>query len=224
MTNPQTQNLLLLDVDGTLIDSFPGIVQSFLHALDDVSWPAPPDEVIGRIAGPPMEETLRSLGMDAELVPVAFHRYLHHYGQSGWRNARAYPGAVDFLTWAHEEGIVVATATSKGEGFARTALTEFGLIGGIDVLAAAQENGPRRTKRQVLDYAREQLTEKGVWGGPMALVGDRIHDVDGALYAGATAIAATWGYGFCEEWAEADYQAANFDEVKEILRARVFHL
>ena len=61
---------LLLDVDGTLIDSFPGIRAGFIHALDAVGWEHPDDEFIARIPGPPMEETLTSVGMDLSLIHI----------------------------------------------------------------------------------------------------------------------------------------------------------
>ena len=221
-SHTQPCQVLLVDVDGTLIDSFPGIRACFVQALFDVGWPVPDEEFIAGIAGPPMEETLRSLGMPEGLVPTALQTYLRHYGESGWNNAHPFDGAAEFLQWAHSEGIFISTATSKGEGFARQALTEFGLIEEIDFLAAAEENGARRTKRAVLDYAMAHLPTADSY--QMALLGDRIHDIDGARYSGATAIAATWGYGTSEEWDQADFQAKDFYEAKEILRARVFHL
>ncbi|WIM72158.1 HAD hydrolase-like protein [Corynebacterium suedekumii] len=84
-------SILLLDVDGTLIDSFPGIRAGFLHTLDTLGWKYPSEEFIARIPGPPMEVTLRSLGMSEEQAQEGLGIYLDYTADGGWADATALP-------------------------------------------------------------------------------------------------------------------------------------
>ena len=76
---------VLLDLDGTLIDSYPGILASCLAALRALGHE--PDETldIRKIIGPPLEDmmqvVLQSYGDDRVAEAVAAYR--SHYGESG---------------------------------------------------------------------------------------------------------------------------------------------
>lgn len=208
------QTTLLLDVDGTLIDSFPGIRDGFLHALDSVGWPHPNAEFTARIPGPPMEESLASLGMEAATVEKALAAYMDFTRHGGWKRAQAFPGIADLLKEWKDQGLRLVTATSKGEGFARAVLEQEGLIDCIDFLGAAQENGPRRTKTDVIAHV---LAHVAIPSGTALMVGDRLHDTHGAAAFGIPTVAVTWGYGTQAEWDHADYIAHTPQDLRDIV-------
>ncbi|AGF72999.1 HAD-IA family hydrolase [Corynebacterium halotolerans] len=209
-------SIIFLDVDGTLIDSFPGIRAGFLHALDSIGWPHPDEETIARIPGPPMEVTLRSLGMSEEQADDAFAAYLDHTHRGGWADATAFPGMLDLLRTWKEQGHTLCTATSKGEAFARRILEREGMIDHLDFLGAAQENGPRRAKKDVIDHVLEQTGLSGR-SSDILMVGDRSHDIEGAAHFGIDTVAVTWGYGTPEEWAAARFTAHDPEELEGIV-------
>lgn len=208
---------LLLDVDGTLIDSFPGIRDCFLHALKHVGWPAPPEEEVARIPGPPMEQTLRGLGMPEEMVKEAFSAYMAEYDRSGWQNSEPFPELRELLTGWRELDIRICTATSKGESFARRTLTEYGMLEHLDFLGAAQEGGPRRTKAAVIAHVLDSLELRGQ-ESEMLMVGDRSHDIEGAAEFGIDTVAVVWGYGTPEEWETAKFTAQDPAQLDRIVR------
>jgi len=84
---------VLLDLDGTLIDSHPGILASCLAALRALGHE--PDETldIRRTIGPPLEDMmqilLQSYGDDR--VGEAVAAYRQHYGESGLLGSVPYP-------------------------------------------------------------------------------------------------------------------------------------
>ena len=205
---------LLLDVDGTLIDSFPGIRAGFLHALDAVGWERPSEEFIARIPGPPMEETLASLGMDDTTREQAFAAYMDFTRAGGWQRAEAFPGMRDLLESWKDEGLQVVTATSKGEGFARAILEREGMLEFIDFLGAAQEDGPRRRKADVIAHVLDNVDV-----GRGLMIGDRLHDIEGAAQFGLSTVAVTWGYGTPEEWDQAWATARTPAELADIVAA-----
>lgn len=209
-------NILLVDVDGTLIDSFPGIRASFLHALQQTGWPVPPEERIRAIAGPPMIETLRDLGMPEPQAQLALAHYLDYYGHTGWKMSSPFPGMHEFLSWARSAGFLLCTATSKGEFFAEQALRHHGFWEFFDFMGAAQEDGPRRSKAAVIAHVLDSMQLRGK-EQTILMVGDRIHDIDGAGEFGIETVAVAWGYGTTEERNAARYEAATPAQLENIV-------
>ncbi|MCQ4628291.1 HAD-IA family hydrolase [Corynebacterium sp. CCUG 65737] len=206
---------LLLDVDGTLIDSFPGIRDGFLHALDTVGVDHPSNDFIARIPGPPMEETLRSLGLSSAQLHEAFDAYMSFTRAGGWERATVFDGIGDLLAGWRADGFRLVTATSKGEGFARAILEREGLLDYFDFLGAAQENGPRRAKADVIAHVLDKVS---IPSGTGLMIGDRAHDIEGAATFGIPTAAVAWGYGTSSEWEQADFLAHTPAELDTIVR------
>lgn len=204
---------LLFDVDGTLIDSFPGIRHGFLLGLKDVGWDVPDEGFIRRIPGPPMPETMRSLGMSAAQVDQAMRAYSDYMSGEGWQRFEVYPGMADLVQRLHRDGFEVVTATSKSERFARAALERAGILEHIDFLGAASNDGVRAKKADVIRYVLDNVAPKQ----PL-MIGDRTHDYTGAAAHNIPSVAVTWGYGASAEWDLADYVARDADELERIIR------
>lgn len=204
---------LLLDVDGTLIDSYPGIREGFLRGLDAVGWQRPDEEFIRRIPGPPMVETMASLGMGPEVIERAMEAYSAYMSGGGWRQFRVFHGIPGLLAVWREAGYELATATSKSERFTRLALERAGLLEAIDFLGAAQDNGPRRRKVDVIAHVLESVRPEK----PL-MIGDRHHDFAGAAHFGIPSVAVAWGYADPEEYNHATYLAHTPQELEDIVR------
>ena len=212
-----TGRTLLIDVDGTLVDSYPGIRSSFLHALEDNDIEPPSEEQLRLIAGPPMVDTLRGLGLDEATCAAALASYREHYDGGGWLQAQPFEGAEDLLRSWKAAGFTLVTATSKSETSAKRLLRHFGLDGYFDAFATASDDGSRRAKAEVVAQALSLLGADATSvedGGPterpdMLLIGDRIHDVEGAHAYGIRAALVDWGYGNRTEHKKADYSVAD---------------
>lgn len=204
---------LLFDVDGTLIYSFPGIRHGFLVGLEAVGWDVPDEEFIRRIPGPPMPETMRSLGMSAETVERAMRAYSDYMSGEGWQRFEVYPGMDSLVARLAGEGYRVCTATLKSERFARAALERAGMLQHIDFLGAASNDGTRAKKADVIRHVLDTVAPER----PL-MVGDRLHDFEGAAAFDIPSVAMTWGYGADQEWELANYVAHDADELERIIR------
>lgn len=118
MTTP-SKKTLLFDLDGTLVDSFPGIRTSFLHTLHEKNWEIPSEERISQVPGPPMEWTFQDLGMTPEQAQDALQTYLEHYGQVGWDLSEAFPGMRDLLIRLKYEVSVCAPPPPRASSLRR---------------------------------------------------------------------------------------------------------
>jgi len=193
--------VVLLDLDGTLTDSAPGITGSLRSALTDAGLPVPDDATLRRFVGPPLPQMLAAHGVPADRLDELVARYRAHFTAGGMFDNAVFPGIVDALDALRGAGAVLAVATSKPEVYARQIVEHFGLDAhlthGVDgVFGADADQGPRSGKAEVVAHALASLRARGVDVGPTTtvMVGDREHDVLGAGRHGLPTVGVSWGY------------------------------
>jgi phosphoglycolate phosphatase len=206
---------VLFDLDGTIVDSAPGITATLAHTFRQLGLPVPARRELLRWVGPPLLDSFRDLaGFDAELSQRALDIYREEYLAVGAYDAALYPGVAEALHAIHSAGIPLSLATSKPEVPARAILTHFGLLGPFDELTGASDDEVRSAKKDVVEEAMRRLEVGGADLRSTVLVGDRHHDVEGAAHHGVPTIFVTWGYGTPAEAAGA---AAVVDTPAELL-------
>ncbi|MGC4934892.1 HAD hydrolase-like protein [Gordonia sp. DT30] len=214
--------VLLVDLDGTITDSFTGIANSFRHALAAVGAPPAPDDVIAGIAGPPMIDTLRQLGLDEATAAAAMRAYRARYTDVGWLENSVFDGMNTVLADLDATGRTLAVATSKNESTARAILQHFGLAEHFRVIAGASDDGTRRHKPDVIAHALAQLgisldpsTHRPL--RPAVMIGDRSHDVEGAARFAIPTILVGWGYALPGERDAASWGVDSIADLREVL-------
>lgn len=189
--------LVLLDLDGTLTDSAPGIVASVRHAFAALGLPAPGPEDLRRFVGPPIEESLLRHGVPAERLEEARGAYHEAFTAGGMFDNSVYDGMVDVLARLRGAGVRLALATSKPEVFARQITAHFGLEAYLEAQFGASLDAARSEKADVITYALRELKDSPA-GLPglerIVMVGDRLHDVAGARANGLDCLGVSWGY------------------------------
>ncbi|GAA1892188.1 MAG: HAD hydrolase-like protein [Williamsia herbipolensis] len=209
---------VLFDLDGTITDSFDGIAASFRHALSEIGAPDPDAAVVEGIAGPPMVDTFRTLGLDDAAVDAAMAAYRERYTTVGWRENAVFPGMASLVRDLRASGRRMAVSTSKNETTARRILDHFGLADHFDVIAGASDDGTRRSKSDVVAHALAALgidTDEEV--ADVVIVGDRSHDVHGAGEFGIPAVFVEWGYSLPGEVDDAAWSVRTVDELRTVL-------
>lgn len=201
-----TYQTVLLDLDGTLVDSAPGIVSSIAHTLATLGEPVPPMNELLRWVGPPLPESFRErAGLKPHLIDDALKIYRAHYLDVGAYDSRLFDGMGSLLLALKDAGATVALATSKPITPASVMLHHFTLTSYFDVVAGAADDESRGRKDQVIEDCLAELTDKGHSTESIIMVGDRIHDVEGAKVHGIDTILVRWGYGGPHEWEAADH-------------------
>jgi phosphoglycolate phosphatase-like HAD superfamily hydrolase len=209
--------LVIFDLDGTLTDSARGIVSSFRHALGEIGAPVPDGDLAGRIVGPPMHLTLKTMGL-GDRADEAMAAYRADYTTRGWAMNSVFDGIPALLDDLRAAGVRMAVATSKAEPTAKRIIEHFGLDGHFEVVAGASVDGARSSKADVLSRALDQL---GPLPDRVLMVGDRSHDVLGAAAHGIDTVVVEWGYGagdFDEPGAAVGYRhVSSVDDLREVL-------
>lgn len=211
---------LLFDLDGTLTDPKEGITNSVAYSLASFGIHAEPTELIPFIGPPLLESFMQFYGFDREKAQLAVGKYREYFSDRGiWEN-RVYPGAAELLAALKARGKAVALATSKPEVFARRILERYQLIEYFDVVCGSCLDGSRTKKSEVIQTALERLSQAGkAIDVPLCvMIGDRLHDIEGAKAVGMDSIGLTFGYGGEQELrdAGATYLVGRFEEILTI--------
>jgi phosphoglycolate phosphatase len=192
---------VLLDLDGTLSDSEPGILNSLQWACMVEGFPIPTEDEVRSVIGPPFEIGLPSIGIPDDALERVIDRYRERYADTGAYENTLYDGVIEMLDALAGAGYSLSIATAKPEVTAHPILDYFGISDRFAVRAGATLSGERRTKAQVIDHALRELeihADPDLWDH-VIMVGDRDHDVLGAMQHYIPCIGVLWGYGSIEE-------------------------
>jgi phosphoglycolate phosphatase len=182
--------LVLFDMDGTLVDSTPGIWASIRFAAAELGLPEPTAGQLRAMVGPPLQDGFAgSFGLTGDDVDGAVDAYRAHYEAGAMFDAAVYPGIPELLVGLRADGATLAVATSKPEPLAVRILEHVGLLGEFASVHGATLDGAVRHKDQVVGAALGAHPD----GERPVLVGDRSHDVLGARAHGLPCIGAGWG-------------------------------
>ena len=182
--------LVLFDLDGTLVDSTPGIWASVRVAAAALGLPAPTAEQLRQMVGPPLQDGFALvLGVPPDDVPRAVAAYREHYAAGALLDVTVYAGIPALLAQLTADGATLAITTSKPEPFAVRVLEHTGLRPFFASVHGATMDGAVRHKDQVVGLALAAHPD----GERPVLVGDRAHDVLGAAAHGLPCIGAGWG-------------------------------
>ena len=167
---------ILFDVDGTLIDSAPGILNTLEEVFSSMGVDVARSD-LGRYIGPPLRKSFGEHFSDPAKIEEATKRYRVSYAAKGCHEGDVYPGVVEMLGRLKAAGLTLCTATCKPTDVVRPILEEQGLA----------------------PYFSFVLAQPVMQGKRVLMVGDRRDDMQGAVNCGLDAAAVLYGYGGREE-------------------------
>ena len=213
-----TYPTILLDLDGTMVDSAPGVVSTIAQTLRELGEPVPDMKDLLRWVGPPLPESFeKRAGFSPARTSEAIQVFRSHYIDYGVFDSRVFDGMGEFLRNAKKAGAHLAVATSKPTISATIMLEHFTLSPHFDVICCAADDESRGAKHEVIEDALRGLQDKGLPTDNVIMVGDRIHDVEGARVHGIDTILVRWGYGGPAEWEQAHRVVDTPRQLHELL-------
>jgi len=197
---PRRITHVLLDLDGTLTDSAPGIIASLRAGFADAGFDVPSDEVLRTFVGPPLGASLARMGLSATDATSTIAAYRRDFEVHGMFDNSVFDGVPEALAELREAGVTLLVATAKPENYARQIVEHFGLDGyltdGLDGVhgAADYAAGEAQGKEVVVERAVAHALALGADAGQIVMVGDREHDVHAAAHHDVPTVGVTWGY------------------------------
>ena len=209
---------IFIDLDGTLIDSAPGITKSLMFALSKYGIEVSDRKKLSVFIGPPMWESFQKYyGFSEEQAFEAARYYRSYFQEEGIFDNSVYEGIIDLLTKLKEAGKTLIVATSKPIPFANRILEHAKIDKFFSFVAGSELDGRRTNKAEVIAYALEEcnITDKS----KVIMIGDREHDIFGARENGISVIGVLYGYGSIDELqqAKADYIVKTTKEIEHLL-------
>lgn len=189
------------DLDGTLVDSAPGLADAVDMALKDVGLPAAGVERIstwiGNGADVMVERAVR--WAEGDMSPVFLQqvrdKFDHYYAQTAADGSRLYPHVKETLAALHAQGLPLGLITNKPTPFVAPLLASLGIesyfsvvIGGDDVVQKKPHPAPIYL----------MLAQLGLRASELVFVGDSRNDIQAAQAAGCRCVGLTYGYNYGE--------------------------
>lgn len=197
---------ILMDLDGTLIDSAADIALSLNRGLDDLALPRVSElqvrDWVGRGAGRLVEVVLQHVlphhadnPHRHEVEASLLERFMARYQDSVCEASTVYPGVREFIDAAHAAGIRLACVTNKPYKPAVALLTALDLLDDFELLIGGDTLAHKKPHPEPLLHC---LRHFGVTAQQALMVGDSRNDVDAAKAAGIKVVAVPYGYNHGE--------------------------
>ncbi|MEG1568201.1 MAG: HAD hydrolase-like protein [Oscillospiraceae bacterium] len=183
-------NLALFDLDGTIIDSAPGVYDCIEYALSkfNIEFVCANKE---KYLGPPLRETFSDF-LPQESIQAAIEFYREKYSVTGLFECELYDGIEKLLKRLKLSGYKLALATTKPQVFAKRILQHYALDTLFDYIGGSSLDGKIESKTDVLN---DVLSQPNLKGCTPVMIGDRYHDLVGAQNCNIKAIGVLYGYG-----------------------------
>lgn len=212
------QRTLVLDLDGTLVDSVPDLLASLNRVMAARGLPrfsAPQvTTMVGDGAAALVRRAMAARHLQASQAD--FEDFLLDYGAHPAVESRLFPGVMDTLSALRDAGWRLAVCTNKPEEPARALLQALDVLHFFDAVGGGDSFPSRKP-----DPAHLLATIAASGGDPAAsvMVGDHHNDVRAAAGAGLPCIFAVWGYGPLSMAEGAAARAGRFEDVPALASA-----
>lgn len=193
----KTLKALVCDLDGTLIDTAPGIADTLNDFLAEHGRgglaPATVKGFIGDGAARLVQRAFAATGesVDGPALDALAAAYSARLAARPPGPADVFPGVAETLARLAGDGLGLAVCSNKPQAAVATALSSAGLAQHFQVLIGGDSLAERKPSAAPLLAAVAGL---GVPPGAAAMVGDNEVDVATARAAGIAVVAVTYGY------------------------------
>ncbi len=192
-------DLVLFDLDGTLVDSLPDIASAVNHALGARGLAPPALEKVRAMVGDGVDKLAQRVLTEQRLpggegnAAALAHNIVAFYEAHPCVNSRLYVGVPETLAALRRDPHRrIAVLTNKVGTVARSLVYALGISGEIDAVVGDGDGHPRKPDPAA---AVALMTRFGVPPGRTIMIGDGVPDLGLARAAGIASAAAAWGYG-----------------------------
>lgn len=216
--------MILIDVDGTLVDSVPDLAFCVDAMMDRLGRPPWGESAVRNWVGNGVERLVRRAltgTLDGEPSDADFERayplFLELYAENTSKRSLLYPGIREGLDWLAAEGYPLGCVTNKAAQFTEPLLADLGVRDYFEIVISGDTLPRRKPDPMPLLHAAEHF---GVAPGEALMVGDSVSDVKAARAAGFGAIVCmSYGYNHGQDirTAEPDAVIDALPEIRAVL-------
>ena len=208
----------MFDLDGTISDPKIGITKSVQYALQKMNIYEPDIDKLECFIGPPLQVSFAEYyDFDERKTQKAIEFYRERFKEKGMFENELYTQIPSLLKSLYEQKIILAVATSKPTVFAEQILQYFNISQFFEFVVGSNLDGTRTSKAEIIQYILNKYHNLKL--DEFIMIGDRKHDIIGAINTGIDSIGVTYGYGSLEEirLCKPTYIVKDIDQLKGIL-------
>jgi phosphoglycolate phosphatase len=212
---------LIFDLDGTLVESLPGIAASLNRALVQHGLPGHShDNVRGFIGDGAIQLVRRALSAVSrtDLTDSVLKNFAADYAISWPGGTSVYPGMLELLSELESRGIPLAVLSNKPHAFTAEIVEKLFPNTNFAVVLGNRETLPHKPDPT---GALEIAKSLGIAPGNCVIIGDSTMDLDTAKNAGMKSIAVTWGYHDVSRLTGADRVANTVEQLASAIHERL---
>lgn len=187
--------LVIFDLDGTLVDAYPAITESFNHVMLCLGLPPEPAAVVRGAVGRGDTGLLRPF-VPKKSLKKALGIYRKHHARALRRKARLLPGAAELMAYLKKKGVPMAVASNRPTRFSRILIDNLALDGYFVYVLCADKLKKGKPDPLIL---RLILSKLGINRADALYVGDMGIDALTGLRAGVRTAIVLTGSGKKEE-------------------------
>lgn len=185
---------LLFDLDGTLVDSSPGILAAFRHSFEQLGLTCPDKEKLMTFIGPPLQTTFATYFSSTDDIEKAIAAFRTYYDKQGVYETSVYSGVKESLAHLTQAGYHLFVTTSKNQPMAKLMLAHLELDQYFTTIY-----GATATRHHKSDVIRSCLQDYQLHPENCYIIGDTKYDMIGGRETGVHPIGVTWGFGSRQE-------------------------
>lgn len=209
---------IIFDLDGTISNPEPGILNGYKYTFPTLDLPTPDDETLRTLIGPPLRVVFEKMYHQTPAIATeAIATYRIYYNQMGGAfENELYNGMIDLLQTLFQQEKILHIATHKG-AMTHEILKHFGIRDYFNQLQHYNEEKNIITKEKMIELILEDANISNLH--ETVMIGDRHSDIEAAKFAGIKSIGVTYGFGTIKEIEDSkpDYIANNVAQLHTLL-------
>lgn len=226
MADLRSPRMILIDVDGTLVDSVPDLAYCVDELMKALGRPVHGEAKVRNWVGNGVERLVRRalIGqLDGEPSDEDYARaypiFIDLYAANTSKRSRLYPGVREGLDWLKGQGYRLGCVTNKAAQFTLPLLTDLGVRSDFGIVVAGDTLPVKKPDPAPLLHAAEHF---GVPPSESLMVGDSVSDVKAARAAGFQIVCMSYGYnhGVDIRTARPDAVIDSLIELRDLLPPR----
>ncbi len=215
--------MVLIDVDGTLVDSVPDLAYCVDEMLKQLGMPVHGEAKVREWVGNGVERLTRRalIGQlegepDEALFERAYPIFLYLYAENTSKRSKLFPGVKEGLDYLKQAGYRLGCVTNKAEQFTVPLLKDLGVYDDFEIVVSGDSLPKKKPDPLPLLHVAEFF---GAKPEQALMIGDSVSDVKAARAAGFRIICMSYGYNHGMDIREAHPDAVidSMDELPELL-------
>ncbi|GMR21619.1 MAG: phosphoglycolate phosphatase [Gammaproteobacteria bacterium] len=221
----QKPEMVLIDVDGTLVDSVPDLAWCVDEMMRRLDMPVRGEVRVREWVGNGVERLVRRALIDKlegepddALFQQAYPVFLDLYADNTCKRSHLYAGVEEGLAWLKSTGVNLGCVTNKAAQFTEPLLKALGIYDDFGIVISGDTLARKKPDPLPLLHAAEHF---GVNPETSLMLGDSVSDVKAARAAGFQIVCMTYGYNHGVDIREARPDAVidSMAELPEVLTA-----